>query len=94
MAYLETSFLLWTLGFVQIAGLFSAWLARFSEGSRSQASFHGLFFACLALVGLITMVAVAFSFRYWLVSGATLAVMILAAIWDVSPRPQAHAEHL
>jgi uncharacterized membrane protein len=82
MAYPETSFLLWSLGFIQIAGLVSAWLARLSEGSRSQASCQCLFLALLGLVGLSTMASLALGPRYWLACGATLSVMVLGAIWD------------
>jgi hypothetical protein len=84
MAYLETSFFAWLLGFIQIAGLLSAWLARLSEGSRRQAWCQRLFVACLALVGLTTMLVVALGARHWVASGATLSAMILAAIWDFS----------
>jgi hypothetical protein len=84
MAYLETSFFAWLIGLIQIAGLTSAWLARLNEGSARQAWSHRLFVACLGLVGLSTMVFVVFGARYWLVSGATLSAMILAAVWDVS----------
>jgi hypothetical protein len=84
MAYLETSFFAWFLGLIQIAGLASAWLARLNEGSVRQAWAHRLFVACLGLVGLSTMVFVVFGARYWLVSGATLSAMILAAVWDAS----------
>jgi hypothetical protein len=85
MAYLETSFLAWFLGLIQIAGLASAWLARLSEGSSRQASCQRLFVALLAVIGLVTMVFVTLGVRYWLASGATLSVMILAAIWDFRP---------
>ncbi len=90
MAYLEPSFLVWSLGVIQILGLASAWLARLSEGSAGQASCQRLFFACLALVALTTMASIALSPtpKYWLASGATLSVMILAAIWDFSPRAE------
>ena len=91
MAYLETSFFAWFLGFIQIAGLASAWLARLNEGSPQQAWWHRLFVGCLALVGLSTMVFVIFGARYWLVSGATLSAMILAAVWDASVRPSAES---
>jgi hypothetical protein len=88
MAYLETSFFAWFLGLIQVAGLASAWLARLNEGSARQAWWHRLFVGCLGLVGLSTMVFVVFGARYWLVSGATLSAMILAAVWDVSaPAP-------
>jgi hypothetical protein len=92
MAYLETSFLVWAIGFVQVAGLVSAWLARLSEGSRSQASCQWLFLACLGLMGLTTMASVALGTRYWLASGITLTVMVLGAVWDF--RAQARAEGL
>ena len=90
MSYLEPSFLVWSLGVIQILGLISAWLARLSEGSPSQVSCQRLFLACLALVGLTTMASIALSPtpKYWLASGVTLSVMILAAIWDFSPRPE------
>ena len=92
MAYLETSFLVWTLGLIQMAGLASAWLARMSEGSRSQASCQWLFLVFLAVMGLTTMATVALGPRYWLASGTTLAVMVLGAIWDF--RAQARPESL
>lgn len=84
MAYLETSFWAWFLGLIPIAGLLCAWLARLSEGSCRQAWCQRLFVACLAIVGLLTMAFVALGARYWLASGATLSVMILAAVWDFS----------
>ncbi|MEX0676135.1 MAG: hypothetical protein WD063_03620 [Pirellulales bacterium] len=84
MAYLDTSFLTWFLGLIQIAGLLSAWLARLSEGSSRQVWCQRLFVGCLALVGLSTMVVVALGARYWVASGATLSAMILAAVWDFS----------
>jgi hypothetical protein len=82
MAYLESSFLVWSLGLIQAAGLVSAWLARLSEGSRSQAPCQCVFLAFLGLVGGATMFSAALGPRYWLVSGATLSVMVLGAIWD------------
>jgi hypothetical protein len=82
MAYLETSFLAWLLGLIQITGLASAWLARLSEGSPREAICQGLFVGCLAVVGALTMIFVALGIHHWLASGATLAVMLLAAIWD------------
>ena len=87
MAYLEASLLAWGLGSIQIAGLFSAWLARLSEGSRRQAWCHRLFLACLGLIGLTTMASLALGPKYWLPSGMTLAVMVLGAVWDFRPNP-------
>lgn len=88
MVYPETSFVVWSLFFIQIAGLSSAWLARLSEGSRNQASCQRLFFALLGLVGVATMATVALGPRYWLASGATLSAMVLGAIWDFRPQPR------
>ncbi len=82
MTYLESSALAWTLGLMQVVGLLSAWLARLSEGSSSQPWCHSLFFGCLAVMGLATMAFVALGARHWLGSGATLSVMVLAAVWD------------
>jgi len=84
MAYLETPILACFLGLIQIVGLASAWLARLSEGSRRQASCQRLFVGCLAVIGLLTMGLLALGARYWLASGATFGVMVLAAIWDFS----------
>lgn len=84
MAYLETPILACFLGLIQIAGLLSAWLARLSEGSRRQASCQLLFVGCLAVMGLLTMGLLVLGASYWLASGATFAVMVLAAIWDFS----------
>ncbi len=82
MAYLETSVLGSALALLQIVGLLSAWLARLSEGSSQQSWCHGLFVGCLATIGLATMAFVATGVRPWLPSGATLSVMVLAAVWD------------
>jgi hypothetical protein len=82
MAYPETSLVVWSLASVQVAGIASAWLARLSEGSRNQAPCQWLFVALLAVVGMATMASVTLGPRYWLASGATLSVMVLAAIWD------------
>ena len=90
MAYLQPVSLVWILVSIQIVGLASAWLARLSEGSRGQSSCQWLFFGCLALMGLTTMISLAVGPKYWLVSGATLSVMVLGAVWDF--RPAARAE--
>jgi hypothetical protein len=82
MAYLESSIVGWMLALIPIVGLVSAWLARLNEGSRWQACCHSLFVGCLAVIGLATMGFVAFGTGHWLGSGATLSVMVLAAVWD------------
>ena len=82
MAYLESSSFIWALGFVQFTGLLSAWLARLSEGSRSQAHCHWLFFTCLGLIGVATMLSISWGPRYLLFCCLTLSAMVLVAVWD------------
>lgn len=82
MAYLESSSFIWALGIMQFAGLVSAWLARLSEGSRGQSSCHWLFFGCLGLIGVATLLSVSIGLRYLLFSCLTLSVMVLIAVWD------------
>ena len=83
MPYLESVFPLWAFGFIQFAGILSAWLARASEGSRSQAYCQWLFFALLVIVGIVTVLAVSSGPRYWFAAGGSLGAMLLAAIWHV-----------
>lgn len=70
------------LAVIQAAGLLSACAARLGEGSVRQACCQWLFFGCLSLVGLATMVALAVGPEACLASGTTLAVMVLTATWD------------
>ena len=72
------------LAIIQTAGLLSACLARLGEGSTRQAGCQWLFFGCLSLVGLATMVALAVGPGACLASGTTLTVMVLTATWDFS----------
>ncbi len=90
MAYLEASNFVFLFSFVQIAGLASAWLARLSEGSGRQSPCQWLFFGLLAAVGVTTMASIALD-TGWLTSGATLAAMVLAAIWDFRAHAPRHA---
>jgi hypothetical protein len=82
MPYLETSLLGWTMGLLQVVGLLSAWLTRLNEDSPRQTWCHGLFVSCLVLIALTTMAFVATGAHHWLPSGATMAIMVLAAVWD------------
>jgi hypothetical protein len=89
MTYPEDAFFVCVLGIIQIAGLVSAWWARLNEGSHHQALSQWLFFAFLALLGATTMTSLVLDARYWLTSGTTLSVMVLAAVWDFRPTPGA-----
>ncbi len=82
MFLLESTALIYGLAVIQGIGLASACLARWGEGSVRQASFQRLFLGCLALAGASTMAAMLVSPGACVASGATMAVMVLAATWD------------
>jgi hypothetical protein len=73
----------WIVVAVQVTGLISAWLARMTAGGRSQRSCQWLFLSCLALVGATSVVSMGISAASWLFSAFTLALMVIAAVWDV-----------
>ncbi len=83
MIELEVSTAIWPLAALQFAGLLSAGMTRFYEGSRRASSCRWCFFVCLSLVGLATMMAMSVSPSLCLFSGTVLAVMVLMATWDV-----------
>jgi hypothetical protein len=90
MLQVNDSTLFWMLTVIQVCGLVSGWLTRWSRGSRHQLLAELLFFMCLALVGLSTMLAMPLS-RHpeWLCGGATLGLMVLMAVWDFHPASRA-----
>lgn len=67
---------------LQVAGLVSACLARVGERSVFQRTCQTVFYVLLTLVGLTTVAAVSCVPQSGMLSGATLAVMVLAAVWD------------
>lgn len=73
---------LWWLAVVQVFGLVSAWMLRVHEGSHQQSSWQFVFFISLAMVGLTTLAAALTGPCWCLVSGSTLAVMVLTVVWD------------
>ena len=81
---LDPHVVFWILLAVEAIGLTSASLVRLSAGCRSHQSCQWLFFACLALVGCGSVVAMVVSPMCWLLSGGTLAMMIVAVVWDRS----------
>lgn len=72
------------LGCLQAVGLLSAWLARFTEGSRHEHWYQRLFFVCLLALGVATITALLSSPTACVMAGATFSVMVLAATWDFS----------
>ncbi len=79
----------WIVVAVQVAGLLSAWLARRSAGGPGQRPCQWLFLSCLTLVGLTSVVSMGISATSWLFSAATLALMIIGAVWDVGTESKA-----
>ena len=88
MCVLETSVICWLLLAVQLLGLFSAWIARLSEGSSHQAISQRFFLGFLVLVGAATLVALGQGPGYWLSSGVALSVMVLVATCDFNRSQQ------
>jgi len=82
MDHFDTTALLWGFGAVQALGLATAWLARVSEGSHFQPWFQRLFLLSLLVTGAATMFAPEVGGGYWLLTAATLGLMILVAVCD------------
>ncbi len=70
------------LAAVQVFGLFASLGTRLSAGSRFEGKCRCLFVALLGLAGMGTLVALAMTPAYWVVSGASLSVMVLVATCD------------
>lgn len=83
MTHVEGPAVVWTILSVQVLGILSACLARFSEGCACQRFCQGLFFLFLALVGGSAVVSLRFGPGCWFTSGAILAVMVLAATFPL-----------
>jgi hypothetical protein len=88
---LESSVLVLVLAVIQAVGLVSAALARLSEGSGRQWASQRLFLVCLGLVGGCTVVSLILGPGYWLTSGTTLSLMVLAVTCDFNHSRQAEA---
>lgn len=83
MEALNSSLALWCVAGIHVAGLSSAALARFSEGTRLEGPSHRLFFAVLAVVGAMTMGSLQWGHGCCLALGTTLSLMVLVVVWDV-----------
>jgi hypothetical protein len=82
--------LLSLLVLLQAAGLASAWLARLTLRARpaAAATCQAVFYTLLSLVALSTMISLTASPAMWLLSGGTLALMILTVLCDFSAAAQ------
>lgn len=72
----------WCLVVIQVLGLACAAFARLGEGSVHQTALQRLFVMSMVLVGLSTVAATLVGPVACLVSGTTLAMMMLAATYD------------
>jgi hypothetical protein len=83
MTHLQSSAIPWAVVSVQILGILSACLARFSEGCGCQKFFQCVFFVLLTLVGGSAVVSLRFEPGCWLTSGTILAVMVVVATYQL-----------
>jgi hypothetical protein len=77
----------WLLAPIAAVGLVAVVFARLSERSAFQPWCHAAFLVSLVLVGVATVVSVAFGPAATLASGSTLAVMAVAVVWELRPAP-------
>jgi hypothetical protein len=91
MSDLAGSAVVWAVLLVQILGIVSVCLARFSEGCACQKFYQGLFFVCLALVAGSAIVSFGLEPGCWLTSAGVLAVMVVAATLQLGHSDQAVA---
>ena len=81
----------WSLAAIHILGFSSAWLVRMSVGSVRQALFQRLFLLFLCLVATATYLMTAVGPHHWLLSGATMALMVITVVCDFRGSLEAQA---
>jgi hypothetical protein len=81
----------WVVLTIQLSGIVSACLARFSEGCACQRFCQGLFFLCLALVAASAVVTLRLEPDCWLTSGGILAAMVVTATFQLGQSRRAVA---
>jgi hypothetical protein len=74
--------LVWLFAAVHIIGLLSAPLARLAEHRSGEMTLQWLFVAAMAAIAAATLICLAFGCAAWVLSGATLSVMLVTAVWD------------
>ena len=67
---------------VQLAGLTSIALARLGQQRASQLRYKRFFFACLALVAVISLLAICTGEGFCMMNGMTLTMMAVGATID------------
>jgi len=73
----------WLILAVQSLGIISAITARIPRLHSHQSTCQSVFLVCLLLVGVASAVSLRMGTGHWLFSGATLAVMAVAATLDL-----------
>lgn len=68
---------------VQVAAILSVVIARLGQRQENQLRYEGFFFACLALVSAICLLATWTGTGSWMMNGVTLATMALGATIDL-----------
>ena len=71
---------------IHFLGLTAAWMVRLHSHRRSEGLAQVVFLACLPVIALATVVGQQLCLAVWPLSAATLAVMIVMATADLSPR--------
>jgi hypothetical protein len=74
--------LVWLFTAVHVVGVLSAPLARLSEHRSGFGSMQWLFVGAMAAIATATLLCLAFGCAAWVLSGATLSIMLVAAVWD------------
>lgn len=86
---LSATTLLWLFIVIQVVGLTSAFIARISEGYCCQTLCQRIFLLCLVLVSVSAVIGPQLGPGYSLLSGSSLAFMVLGAVCDFRSSPQA-----
>jgi hypothetical protein len=67
---------------IQVFGLFSALMARSAVVHLRRSPCHWAFFLALFLVSGVTLATVLLGTQAWIISGSTLTLMVVMAVWD------------
>jgi len=79
---LEHPAILCCLGVIQVLGLISALATRLSAQACGSKASQSVFFVCLAMVAISTVMMVGARSVCWMTSGVTFSLMVLTAVWD------------
>ena len=83
MIWMDHPLVFWLMAAIPIVGLFSLALTRVGENTTASSPCRYVFFACLLLVGLATMLSVASGMGHWTIGGATLSLMVVGSTLDL-----------